>query len=324
MSSVQTLKYQHVLVTGGSGFLGRRIVHEASQAGYSVIAPRSSEFDLETGKNVRDLFSRYRDQGSTVDCVIHSAAYYGGIGICQTDPLGLSVRNARMIATIFEEAAEARVKKIVSVGSTCAYPGLLESDMTEDLIFMGRCHPSVEAYGFSKRLQLVMMAAVHKQYGIQSVQMALTNLYGEYDVFQESRSHAVAALIKKIVDAQLSGSKVVLWGTGDPIRQFLYVGDAAKAIVGAIPFNHDDTPFNVGGTEISIKELAFMIADIVKLSPDRIVWDTNKPNGVARKVVNENKLKKMLPSHSHIPFHKGLKATISWYMSNKEKADLRS
>jgi len=315
---------RRVLVTGGSGFLGRRIVSEASERGYEVIAPRSSEFNLETGAGVAALFDRQREDGAPIDCVVHSAAYYGGIGICRTDPLGLAVRNTKMIATIFEESARAGIRKFVSVGSTCAYPAHTDAEMTEDMIFEGRCHPSVEGYGFSKRVQLVMMSAAHRQYGIDCAQLALTNLYGEHDVFQEYRSHAIASLIKKISDAKRAGTKVVLWGTGTPVRQFLHVADAARAVVAGIGFAHDDEPINVGGTEISIGDLARMIAGAIGLPASMIEWDSSQPDGVARKAVDESKLRRLFPGHRHIPFEEGLRKTISWYQENKEQADLRT
>lgn len=313
-----------ILVTGGSGFLGRRIVEELRGLGHRVRAPRSAEFDLETGAGVRECFARASAEGDAVDCVVHSAAYYGGIGICQSDPLGLAVRNARMAATVFDETARAGVGMVVSVGSTCAYPGNIEGkDMTEDMIFEGRCHHSVEAYGYSKRLQLVMMAASRRQHGTGSVQVALTNLYGEHDVFQERRSHAIASLIKKIADAKLSGGEVTLWGTGDPVRQFLYVGDAAWVIARAAGFGHQDLPVNVGGSALSIRELAHEVADLVGLPRSAIRWDPDHPDGVARKVVDEGRLRGLCPGYSPVPFREGLERTVRWYMENKEAADRR-
>jgi len=322
MTEGQDIK--RVLVTGGSGFLGRRIVAEAAGQGYEVIAPRSSEFDLETGRGVGELFVRQRKEAAPIDCVIHSAAYYGGIGLCKTDPLGMGVRNARMAATIFEESARNGVRKIVSVGSTCAYPAHTESDMTEEMMFEGRCHQSVDPYGTSKRLHLVMMRAAHQQYGTDCVQLALTNLYGEHDVFQEYRSHAIPSLIKKMSDAKhMTGGKAVLWGTGRPVRQFCYVGDAARAIVAGIRFAHDDEPTNVGGKDISIGDLARIIGGMIGLPESNIEWDAAQPDGVLRKVVDESKLLNLYPEHRHIPFVEGIRKTISWYMENKEDADRR-
>lgn len=309
---------KNILITGGSGFLGRQIVSKAKEAGYSALAPRSKEFNLETEKGVDDYFANLK-----IDCIIHSAAYYGGIGINQTDPAGLITRNTKMALCIFEKAAKWKVKKIISVGSACSYPGAMEEDLLEKNMFQGRCHDSIEAYGFTKRIHLVLQAAFFKQYGLLSNQIALTNLYGEHDVFQESRSHVLSALIKKIVDAQQNDEIVNAWGTGEPIREFLYVKDAADVIVKSINFKHDLEPINANGEEISIYNLCLNIAKIIGLKSSQIKWDTSKPNGVARKVLNGEKLKKLYPNYKPLSLKEGLEKTIKWYLANKEEADSR-
>ena len=160
-----------------------------------MFAPRSREFDLETGAGVDAFFEQCRKTGNPVDAVIHSAAYYGGIGINQADPAGLIERNTRMTLTVFSACARNGVRKIVSVGSACAYPGHLTGVMEEKDIFSGRCHDSVEAYGFNKLIHLVFGKAFHRQHKIAFNQVALTNLYGPHDVFREERSHVIAAVI---------------------------------------------------------------------------------------------------------------------------------
>lgn len=316
---------RHILVTGGKGFLGRRIVAEARKAGYEVTAPGRPDFDLESGHGVAALFQARAAQGRPVDAVIHSAAHYGGIGIIAAEPLDVATRNVAMAATVFAQAAAAGVKKLVSVGSTCAYPGdMPDADMLEEQIFSGRCHESVEAYGFSKRLHLVMMAAARRQYGMSCSQVALTNLYGEHDVFQEYRAHAIAALIAKIVHAKLNDCPVSAWGTGAPVRQFAYVGDAAKVLVAALQWPHSDWPVNLGGEDVSIRTLTDMIARIVGLSPEQIHWDDSRPDGVARKVVSEDRLGQLLPDFQPTPFAAGLRRTVQWYMDNRQAADQRA
>lgn len=315
---------KRVLVTGGRGFLGRRIVDEVRSAGYEVVAPGRPDFDLETGQGVGECFRRCEKEGVPVDAVVHSAAHYGGIGILSAEPLDVATRNLHMAATIFAEAARAGVGKIVSVGSTCAYPGdMPEADMREEQIFSGRCHESVEAYGFSKRVQLMLMAAAHKQHGISCSQVAPTNLYGEHDVFQEYRAHAIAALIRKIVRAGDGDEPVVAWGTGNPIRQFAYVGDVARIVAESLQWPHSDWPVNVGGEYVSIRTLTERIAEIVGLPDGRITWDQSKPDGVARKVVSEERLRTLMPSYRPTPFAEGLRRTVEWYMANRQTADAR-
>ena len=311
-------KIKNLLVTGGSGFLGRQIVELAIRAGYKIYAPRSTKFNLETRAGVDDYFKKVN-----IDCIIHSAAYYGGIGINQTDPVGLISRNTKMALCIFEAAAKWRVKKIISVGSACSYPGNITSELKEEDMFQGRCHDSIEAYGFTKRIHLVLQSAFSKQYGILSNQIVLTNLYGEHDVFHEERSHVISALIKKIVEAKQKNTIVNAWGTGEPIREFMHVRDAAAILIKSIDFAHNLEPINASGDEISIYNLSNTIADIVGLDTAKIRWDHTKPNGVARKVLNGQKLKKLLPNLQPIRLTDGLKQTIRWYLDNKKLADTR-
>lgn len=314
------MSLRRVLVTGGRGFLGRQIVRAVEEAGYEVVAPARPDFDLESGHGVAECFG-----DNAVDAVIHSAAHYGGIGILDAEPLDIATRNVRMAATVFEHAARASVQKVVSIGSTCSYPGSMpDVDMREEQIFSGRCHESVEAYGFSKRLHLVMMAAIHKQHGISCSQVSSTNMYGEHDVFQEYRAHAIAALIRKIVAARLDGGEVVAWGTGVPIRQFAYVKDVARVAADALTWPHSDWPVNLGGEHVSIRALTEMIAEIVGLPTERIRWDSSRPDGVARKVVSEQRLREQMPSFRPTPFAEGLRRTVQWYMANRDQADART
>lgn len=314
----------HILVTGGSGFLGRQIVWRLQELGHCVSAPRSAGFDLERGTGLEEYFAALKKRGDAVDAVIHSAAYYGGLGICTADPAGLITRNTRMTVNLFAASAAAGVHKIVSVGSACAYPGALTGVMEEHDIFNGRCHPSVEAYGFNKRLHLVFGAAYAKQYNIEFNQVALTNLYGPHDVFREERSHVISALIKKIVDAKLGYSAApVLWGSGKPKREFLHVTDAAAVIADALNWATDTEPVNANGEEISIRDLANLIARIAGYDGD-IRWDGDKPDGVMRKCLSGRKLQRQLTfSYRPRPLEQGLQQTIEWYIANKEDADAR-
>ena len=318
------MSYTNILVTGGSGFLGRRIVSVLRGHGHTPLAPRSTELDLETGQGIAEYLGRSADRGTPVEAVIHSAAYYGGIGINVTDPAGLIARNTQMTVRVFETAARFGVRKIVSVGSACAYPGHLTDVLEETRIFDGRCHASVEAYGFNKRIHLVFGRAYHRQHGIDFNQVALTNLYGEHDVFREERSHVIAAVIKKIADAKLGiTGPPNLWGTGSPKREFVYVGDAASVIVDALNWDTDYEPVNLNGEEITIRGLVELVAELTGYAGP-LEWDTSKPDGVARKCLSGDKLRRCVTfDYRPVVLRDGLRQTIDWYMANKEEADAR-
>lgn len=308
------MKIKNILITGGSGFLGRQIVEIAKNMEYSVFCPRSSEVDLVSGIGIISYFEKLNQDNIEIDCIIHSAAYYGGIGLNQTDPVGLLEKNLIMAQNIYRIAIDQNVHKIISVGSACAYPGHVFDELNEKYIFDGRCHDSVEAYGFTKRLHLIYNNAVYKQHKIESNQILLTNLYGEYDHYEDHKSHVIAALIKKIVNAKENNSEVSAWGTGKPIREFLYVQDAAKIIVESIKFDHDFAPINVKGYELTIFALSNMIADVVGFDRNKIKWDHSKPDGVMKKVLKGDKLKRILPEFRRIDFETGLKKSIKWYI----------
>ncbi|MBM4040462.1 MAG: NAD-dependent epimerase/dehydratase family protein [Planctomycetes bacterium] len=309
-----------ILLTGGSGFLGCHIVAEARARGYEVLTPRSTEFDLVTMKGVQEYMRNLVGGGGQVDVIVHSAAYYGGIGINETEPATIFYRNTQMALNVFELAREHQVRKVLPIGSACAYPGYLQGDLKEAHFWDGKLHDSVEAYGFTKKIQLVAQRAYFKQHGIESNHLVLTNLYGPHDVFTEHRSHVLAAMIKKFTDAD---DKVVLWGDGSPIREFLYVKDAADAIVRAIELDHDLEPINVGtGVGTSIGELAELVAKLIGFRGE-IEWDTSKPGGTHRKVLDVTRMKQKLGWYPRWRLEDGLAETVDWYLKNKEAADLR-
>jgi GDP-L-fucose synthase len=307
-----------ILVTGGSGFLGSHIVSKAQEKGYNVLAPRSSEFNLETGAGIKEYMEQVKQEHGGVDTIIHSAAYYGGIGINKREPATIFNKNIQMALNVFEVAREHEVAKVLPIGSACAYPGKLTGNLKEDDFWEGKLHETVEAYGISKKIQLVGQEAYYNQYGITSNHLVLTNLYGPYDVFNEYRSHVLSALIKKFTEAK---DTVHLWGDGSPIREFLYVDDAAEAITRAIEMQHDLKPVNIGtGEGVSIKELAQKIQRISGFQGD-IEWDTSMPNGVHRKVLDVSRMEEVFDWRPRYSLDEGLRLTADWYVNNKAYAD---
>lgn len=309
------------LVTGGSGFLGRAIVSRLRWQGHQVVAPRSTEYDLTVLERARACFAEAKP-----DRIIHSAAYYGGLGINGVEPATIYYRNLVMGANVFEAARHVpSIKKVIVVGTACSYPGQLVGQMREDQIWDGPVHGSVENYGFTKKIMSVQGRAYAKQFGLTSCHLILTNLYGPWDSYNPHRSHVVAALIRKFVEAkQERSSEVRLWGTGSPIREFLYVEDCADAIVEAAD-RYEDTelPLNIGtGIGTSIRELSETVADITAFDGE-LVWESDKPDGQAVKVLDPSRAREHLswrPAHT---LRDGLSKTINWYEANKAAADAR-
>lgn len=307
-----------VLLTGGTGFFGRRIAVALRERGFRVVAPGRPEFDLMDRASVDRAV-----QAIKPDQIVHSAAYYGGLGICVAEPDQIFYRNTIMSANLIDAAARGGVLKFLSIGSACSYPGNLVGDMKETDFWAGPLHPSVEAYGFSKKIQQVGLRAYEKQTGMKGQMPVVTNLYGEHDVFGEYRSHVAAALIKKFADAMLAGKdEVVCWGTGSPVREFIYVGDAADAVARLLETDFTE-PVNIGtGIGTSIKELSELTARCLGFK-GKIVWDTSKPDGVGRKVLDVSRMKQVLGWSPPTSLAAGLEKTVRWYLANKETADAR-
>ena len=307
-----------VFLTGGSGFFGRALKRKFEEGGHIVIAPRSSEVDL---LNLSAVITAVKD--AAPDLLIHSAAYYGGLGINFSEPENLFHTNTLMIAHIYRAAFEAKVPKVQGIGSACAYPGRLEGDLKEEDFWDGDLHSSVLAYGFSKKLQEVAQHAYKMKTGMKAQLPLLTNLYGEHDTFHEYRSHVLSALIKRFADAKINSEpNVTNWGTGKPIREFMYVEDAAEACY-RLAVADFEARINIGtGIGTSIRDLASKIAYYVGYSGE-IQWDSSKPDGIYRKVLDISKMKNVLGWMPTTTLEKGLRKTISWYLENKKEADAR-
>ncbi|HTC94573.1 MAG TPA: GDP-L-fucose synthase [Terriglobales bacterium] len=308
-----------VLVTGGSGFLGSHIVEGLAQREAAVVVPRSKEYNLVSMSEVMRCFEAHRPE-----MVIHSAAYYGGIGFNQAYPAKIYYENLVMGANAMEAARRCSVQKFVAIGTACSYPGYLEGELKEDNLWDGPPHETVINYGLTKKMMAVQGWAYKKQYGFDAIHLILTNLYGPRDTFQIERSHVVSALIKKFVEAQQSRKEEVeVWGTGKPIREFLYVEDCAEAIILAAERYSDTLPLNIGcGKGTSIRELVSSIREVTGYG-GRLAWNTSKPDGQMKKILNVDRMKKVLEWEPPTDLLSGLRKTIEWYAANKEQADLR-
>lgn len=310
-----------VTVTGGAGFLGQHVVKRLRSFGAEVFVPRKRDYDLTTlDASLRCVLER------PCDVLIHGAAYYGGIGINVSEPGRLYYQNLVMGANLMEAARLAKVAKVVNIGTACSYPGYLEGHLKEEDLWAGPCHASVVNYGLTKKMLAVQGLAYKRQYGLNSIHLILTNLYGPGDSYNPERSHVVAALIRKWVEAEIAKApSIEVWGTGKPVREFIYVEDCADAIVLAAE-KYDDaaTPLNIGtGIGTSIRELVETINDVTGYQ-GKIAWNADKPDGAAMKVLDVSRMKAALDGWAPpTDLRSGLAKTIGWYRANKAEADAK-
>lgn len=297
-----------VLITGGAGFLGSHLVKLVKLKNpKKIIIPRSKDYDLREKADCAKLVKN-------VDIVIHLAANVGGIGYNQEFPGTLFYDNLMMGIHLMEEARKAGVKKFISIGTICAYPKFTPVPFQEENLWNGYPEETNAYYGLAKKMLLVQGQAYRQQYNFNAIYLLPVNLYGPGDKFTEAQSHVIPALIKKFVAAKKNNKPTVeIWGTGKATREFLYVEDAARAIVLATEKYNGGEPINLGSSfEISIKDLAKTIKKAVGYK-GKIVFNTDMPDGQPRRKLDVSKAKKEFGFESQVTFEEGLKKTVEWY-----------
>ena len=301
-------KNKKILVTGGAGFLGSYVVKKLKEKGCTdIVIPRSKTCDLRIKENCRCVVEG-------IDIVIHLAAVVGGIGANKENPGKFFYDNLIMGIQLMEEARLANVKKFVAIGTVCSYPKFTPIPFKEEYIWNGYPEETNAPYGLAKKMLLVQSQAYRQQYGFNSIFLMPVNLYGPGDNFDPKKSHVIPALIKKCMDAIVEGKdEIVCWGDGSPTREFLYVEDAADAILLATEKYNKNEPVNIGtGEEISIKNLVELIAKFTGFK-GKIIWDITKPNGQPRRCLDTSRAFKEFGFKTKMPFQEGLKNTIEWY-----------
>jgi GDP-L-fucose synthase len=307
----------NVMVTGGAGFLGSRVVSKLEERGCrNIFVPRSKDYDL---RERADIERTIRD--AAPDMVIHLAARVGGIGANRVHPAEFFYDNLMMGVQLLDQAWRQGVRKFVAIGTVCAYPKFTPVPFQEDDLWNGYPEETNAPYGLAKKMLLVQSQAYREQYGYNSIFLLPVNLYGPGDNFDPDRSHVIPALIKKCVDTIQRGDRTIeVWGDGSPTREFLYVDDAAEGILLAAERYNDSLPVNLGsGYEISIKEL---VETIVQLTGFRgeIIWDVTKPNGQPRRKLDTSRAEAAFGFRASTDFPTGLARTVEWYCEQVDHA----
>jgi GDP-L-fucose synthase len=303
-----------VAVTGGGGFLGTAVVRLLEDAGAEVRVIRSSEHDLRDAAACREAV-----EGAAA--VLHLAARVGGIGYNRRNPGPLAYDNLEMGSNVFEQSRLAGVQKLVCACSVCAYPHHTPVPFREDNIWSGYPEPSNAPYGLAKRMLLVLSDAYRRQYGFDSCVPVMANLYGPNDNYDLEDSHVIAAMIRKYVEAVDRGEgRVTHWGTGTPTREFLYVDDAARALLLAGERLQTSEPVNIGtGTETSIRELAETIAELTGFTGET-VWDSTRPDGQPSRYLDVSRARELIDFDAQVALADGLAETVRAYRADPVRA----
>lgn len=301
---------KRVTVTGGAGFLGSYVIEKLKKRGCQrIFVPRSKDYDLREKEAIIQMY-----EDTKPDILIHLAAVVGGIGANQRYPGRFFYDNAIMGIQLIEYGRRFGIEKFVIVGTICAYPKFTPVPFKEKDLWNGYPEETNAPYGLAKKMLLVQSQAYRQEYGFNSIYLLQVNLYGAGDNFDPHFSHVIPALIKKCTDAvKERKSEIVVWGTGEVSREFLYVEDAAEAIVLASERYNRPEPVNIGaGFEISIKDLVNLIAELTGFK-GRIIWDTSKPDGQPRRCLDTRKAKEEFDFEAKMDLREGLRRTIKWY-----------
>jgi GDP-L-fucose synthase len=296
-----------ILVTGGGGFLGSRLVERLRADGHDVVAARRREHDLTHETDAARLFAETRPE-----LVFHLAAEVGGIGANRANPGRYWYANLVMGANVLEQSRLHGVGKLVVAGTVCAYPKHTPVPFREESLWDGYPEETNAPYGVAKKAVLVGAQAYREQYGLDAIFLLPANLYGPGDNFDLETSHVIPALVRKLLAGD---EEVVLWGDGSPTREFLYVDDCVEAFCLAAERYDGPEPVNLGaGREISIRDLAALIAEVTGFAGE-IRWDTSMPNGQPRRSLDASKARELFGWEARTPLREGLERTVAWYRS---------
>ncbi len=301
-----------ILVAGGTGLAGSAIVRELERVNKKVISISSKDVNL---LDRAKTFTYIKNLKPNV--IIDAAAKVGGVGSNNAYPVEFLSQNLQIQSNLMDAAHEAKVKKFVFLGSSCVYPRNCPQPIKEDYLLTGELEQTNSAYAIAKIAGIELIKSYRKEYGYSWISVMPTNLYGPNDNFDLENGHVLPVLIRKLIEAKgNNSSEVVLWGSGTPLREFLHVDDLAKAVLVCLEKYDDSQQINIGsGDEISIKDLGQKISNLTGFT-GKITWDSNRPDGTPRKVLDSTKINKLGWTPA-ITLDQGIATTVEWYQENK-------
>jgi len=308
---------KQVVVTGGTGFLGRHLVQRLKEEGARVTAPSSRSCDLLHARNARALLAY------SPDVVFHLAARVGGIGANRNHPATFFRDTLSMGMNVLEAAREGGAKKLVQVGTVCSYPKVTPVPFREESLWEGFPEETNAPYGIAKRALIVGSMAYGAEFGLHAANVLLLNLYGEYDNFRPESSHVIPALIRKCLEARDEGlGEIEIWGDGTATRGFLYVKDAVEGLLAVGEKSESAEPVNLGvPEEISIRDLATRVAEATGFT-GTFRFDPTKPNGQPRRALDCSRAERLFGFRATTPIREGLRRTVEWYRESRTREEL--
>lgn len=303
------LKSSKIFIAGHKGMVGSAVVRSLEKVGYqNLVVKNRTELDLTNQTETREFI-----QDEKIEVIIDAAAKVGGILANDTYPYDFIMQNMLIQNNLIQAAVENKIQKFIFLGSSCIYPKMAPQPLKEEYLLTGPLEPTNEWYAIAKISGIMACRAARKQMGLNTVSLMPTNLYGFNDNFDLNGSHVLPAMIRKFHEAKGNNTDVTLWGTGSPYREFLHVDDLAAATLFALENELEHDLYNVGfGTDLTIKELAELVQKIVGHQGE-IIWDTNKPDGTPKKLMDSSKLRN-LGWEPKINLEEGIQLTYDWFL----------
>ncbi len=302
-----------VLITGGMGFIGSNLVPLLKEKGWDVVTVGKEKYDLTKMSDAEDLLRE-----ADPDVVYHLAAKVGGILANKTYPADFIYTNLAINTNFLEAARRYGVEKLIYTFCGCSYGKNVPNPIKEEYLFEGKPDENAMFYSIAKATSYLQLLAYRRQYGVKWVAFVPGNAYGPHDNFHPLHSHVIPALIRRFHEAKMQGkNSVIVWGTGKPTRDFIYVGDVARALMKGLDYD-GDLPINISsGRGISIKELVEIIKEVVGFEGE-VVWDTSKPDGHMVKIFDVSRMRNVLGFEPHVGLRKGLELTYKWFLEHVE------